>query len=414
MIPHSLTPRRSAWARLWFAFPILCGSVTAQDFALQVADPNPLGIGRFVPTRADLLDEVAVLDGILKGAFAFDASLQTVYDSNFFLTENNTEDELSVLFIPAIRYTSDPTGGALFSLTANYSPVFRAFLDNSDLNDIDQVGDIAFTLHGNRTEATVFGRYRELSGTDRFTGNFSTGRMFTGGIRASRAIATRTSINGGFTYSKSDYDSGVNVGSDVYNAYIGGMWSASERLGYGATLNYSRKESDNTGTRDAWALLAEVRYRLGERIWLSASLGPEFSSDSGSRGDSVNLRANIQSRYVINERWSWVNSLLTATVPSPGSAGYIINNYGISSEVEHRLLRATVRGGIDFNYSDYDAVGDVLAVRSNERNLGLFLAYNRGFFNERVSFDSSVRYRTNNGGVDWDQWQVAAGISVPF
>lgn len=399
---------------MWVAFPVFCGSTLAQDFALQVADPNPLGIGRFVPTSADLLEQVADIPGKIKGAFAFDAALQTVYDSNFFLTENNTEDEVSLLFIPAIRYTSDPMGGARYTVTANYSPIFRAFLDNSDLNDIDQVGDITFTLHGKRSELAIFGRFNEFTGTDRFTGNFTTGQIYTAGIRANREIATRTSINCGYTYSNLDYDAAANPGSDSHTGYIGALWTASERLGFGGTLNYSQYSSDNTGTRDAWAILAEVRYRYGERIWLSASLGPEFASDSGDGDDTVNLRANVQCRYVINERWSWINSLRTATVPSPRTDGYIVNNYGFTSEIEHRLLRATVRAGIDFSYSDYDAVGTVTAPRSNEENLGLFISYNRGFLNDRLFFDSAVRYRTNNGETDWDQWQVAAGLSMPF
>ena len=415
MITHPGTPRHRGWIP---SLTILCllagGHAAAQDFALRVADSDPLGIGRFVPTGADLLQAEGGIETGMKGAFALNAALQTVYDSNFFLTENNRESEVSVLFEPTISYTSDPEGGAIYSLTANYAPTFRAFLDNSDLNDIDHSGDVEFRMVGSRTDVTLFARYNELSGTDRLTGSFNSGWVFTGGVRAIREIASRTTLNGGVSYSVSDFDTGGIEGSTIYSAYFGGMWRATERTSVGSTLRYSCSEADTTGERDAVALLAEARYQVGERIWLSASLGPEFASDSGGGDNTVNLSADLDCRYIINERWSWTNSLRTATVPSPSSTGYVVNNYGFVTELEHKLLRATLRGGLEFNYSEYEDVGTALVQRDDEQTLSLFLGYNRAFFNERLSFDSTVRYTTNSGDEDWNQWLLSLGLSMPF
>ncbi|HSP43822.1 MAG TPA: hypothetical protein VLO11_13190 [Luteolibacter sp.] len=379
-----------------------------------MADSDPLGLGRFVPTTADLLQETTGIESGIKGAFALNATLGAVYDSNFFLTSSNTDDEISVLFEPSLVYTSDPEGGATHTFSARYEPTFRAFLDNTDLNDIDHSGDILYTMRGSRTEVSLYANYAELTGTDRFTGAFTTGWVVGAGVRANREIASRTSINGGLFYSMSDYSSGGLEGSTVHGGYVGGLWRATGRTSMGATLRYTQSESDNSGTRDAWALLLEGRYRAGERIWLSATLGPEFSQDSDTGDNSVNLSANLKCRYVINERWSWVNSLRTDTVPSPSSTGYLVNNYGFSSLLEHSLTRGTVSGGIEFNYSEYDDVGNTLVTRDNEENYSLFLAYGRGFFNDRLSFDSSVRYRLNDGSTDWHQWLVSASVSMPF
>lgn len=414
MISLQTNPGRHSWAAVLAAISIIGGHAQAQNFSLQVADPNPLGIGRFVPTDMDLLEGTGGIESGLKGTYLLSASLETVYDSNFFLSEDDEESELSLFFNPRLSYTTDPEGGAFFSMAANYTPTFRAFLDNSDLNDIDQSGNIVMNFLGSRTEVAVFARYSETSGSDRLTGNFSSGWVLNSGVRANRQIASRTSINGGLSYSQSYYNSGGINGSTIYSGYVGGLWSATERIGVGSTLRYSQSESDNTGTRDSWSLVAEARYRAGERIWLSASLGPEFSSDSQSNDNTVNLSANFQARYTINERWSWVNSLRTSTVPSPSSTGYVVNNYGYVTELRHKLLRATVSGGIEFNYSEYEAVGNTLLARDNEENLSLFLSYSRNFFTERLAFDSGVRYSTNNGNKDWDQWQVSAGLSMEF
>lgn len=408
-----LPPRRKAWIRCLTALACACGSASAQNFTLQVADSNPLGIGNFVPSRLDLGMDSGIEGGI-KGAFGYGVGLETVYDSNFQLAENNEESEVSALFIPWLSYVSDPEGGASVSLTANYKPTFRAFLENSDLNGVDQSADATLSFVGGRTEVSLFARYNELSGTDRLTGTFTSGSLLTGGVRATRGIAPRTSLNGGLSYAQSDYSSGDIEGSRVFTGYVGGLWSATERTSIGSSIRYTQSESDNTGTRDAWALLAEVRYRLGERIWLSASLGPEFSKNSESGDNTISLSGDIQARYVINERWSWVNSLRTATVPSPSETGYVVNNVNITTELEHQLLRATLSGGVEFNYSDYESVGEILIDRENEENLGFFLSYNRNLFSDRIAFDSTLRYAVNNGASDWSQWQISAGLNIPF
>lgn len=404
----------SHWFLMLAAMTGACGTAAAQDFSLGVADANPLGIGNFVPTRMQLLEDTGGIESGIKGAFGAAVGLDTVYDSNFFLRENNTESELSINLTPSLSYTTDPEGGAIWTFSANYQPAFRAFLDNSDLNDIDQSGDMQLSFRGARTEATAFFRYNELSGTDRLTGNFTNGSLFTGGILASREIATRTSIYGGLSYAQSDYSSGSGEGSDVFSANLGGLWSATERTSVGSSLRYNRTESDNTGIRDSWALLGEVRYRLGERIWLSASLGPQYSTDSISDDSTVGISGDIRSRYVINERWSWISSLRSATIPSPSDTGYIVNNYGLSTSLEHELLRATVSGGIEFNYSEYEEVGATLLTRDDEENLSFFLTYSRKLFSDRISAYSTVRYSTNSGDTDWSQWLVSLGLNLPF
>lgn len=413
MISIFQNTHRKGWLRSLAVMACACGSAASQDFALEVDNSNPLRIGSFVPSGLELPMDAGV-EGGLKGAFNYGVGIQTAYDSNFTLAEENEESEVTTSISPWLGYISDPEGGAFFTLAANYNPSYRAYLENSESNQFDQSGDVVMTFTGSRTEVSAFGRYAQLSGTDRFTGNFTTGSVFSGGVRANRQVATRTSLYGGLTYSESSYSSGGNEGSQSTMANFGGLWSASERTSVGSSIRYSRSESDNTGARDSWALLAELRYKAGERIWLSASVGPQFTSDSQTDDNSVGLSADIQARYVINERWTWSNSLGTATIPSPNEVGYIVNNYNFTSSLSHQLLRASVSGGLSFDYTEYDKVGDTVRDRENEQNYSLFLAYSRNLFSERVAFNTSVRYRMNDGDSDWSQWLVSMGLSVPF
>ncbi|MCB1133961.1 MAG: hypothetical protein KDN05_22775, partial [Verrucomicrobiae bacterium] len=109
MFPTFTLPPRKLWSASMVALACCCGSVAAQNFSLQLADTDPLGIDAFVPG----LDELGVggASGI-KGDLDYGFELDTEYNSNFRLTETNEESEFSIFFTPWIRYNSDPEGGA--------------------------------------------------------------------------------------------------------------------------------------------------------------------------------------------------------------------------------------------------------------------------------------------------------------
>lgn len=407
------TAASKAWMQSLACLVIVCGTALAQDFSLRVAAPDPLGVGNFVPSSLDLAESTEGM-GAIKGDFLYGIGMNSGYDSNFFLTDDNEEDEVSYQLQPWLSYTSDPEGGASFVFNANYRPVYIGYLNHSDLNDFNQSADVSLSWIGGRTQVSVFAIYQQLTGTDRLSGAFASGSVFSGGLRATRQIAPRTSLNGGLTYSQSDYSTANQEGTQVFTGSFGGLWTATERTAIGSSIRFTQTESDNTGTRDAWALLGEVRYQAAQRIWLSASIGPEFTKDSESGGSNVDLRADVSARYIINERWSWVNNLGTGTVASPSETGYVVNNYNFTTGLEHQLLRGRINGGISFDFSDYQNVTDVEADRENENNMNLYLSYSRDLWSERVMFDSSIRYRVNHGERDWSQWLLSAGLNVQF
>jgi hypothetical protein len=271
-------------------------------------------------------------------------------------------------------------------------------------------------IEGSRTMLSLYGMYTEVSGSDRLTGDFVDGTVFSGGIRASRQIAPRTSLFASLTGSVSDYDSATNVGSEIYTTSFGGLWQATERIQIGSSLRYIVRESDNIDSVDSWALLMEARYKLGERIYLSASLGPEFTNDSGVDGDetSIRLTGDVTARYAINERLTWTTSLRSASVPAPNETNYLVNDIQLSTALQRRFVRGWLTTGLEYNFSDYEDVGTVTVARGDENNLSWFTTYRRPLFSERVGLDTTLRYTINDGLVDWDQWLVTMGVNVMF
>lgn len=387
-------------------------AATGQTLSLQVAEVDPVGLGGIIPT-SEILD-FGMEDGI-KGDLSYGVGLASTYDSNFFQTDGKTESELSSSLTPWVNYRSDPEGGARVALTATYTPSARAYANNSDLNDVDQSGSVSLTVTGSKTLISLYARYNELAGTDRLTGSFIDGSILNSGIQASYQVAPRTNIYGGVTAAISQYDSSGLEGAEIYTTQFGGLWDATGRFSVGPSVRYSQTSSENTGDQDAWALLVNARYKVGEKILIFGTLGVEYSKGSRDDGDSgLGLTGSLAAQYPLTERIFWSNSIIYATVPSATDTNLLVRNVAVSTALTRELTRGSVDAGLDLNFSSYDEVGAVATERGSEQNFGAFVSYRRNLFLDRVGFESKVRYALNDGEVDWSQIQVSAGLQVSF
>lgn len=402
---------------------VACGlaapTATAQDFSLELAGADRLARDGILPRGlVDLFDPTG---GELKGGLYYSAGIQASYNSNLFLTEDYENSDVIFSFTPSIFYTSDPEGGAPFSLTAYYSPSIQLYTDNSDLSSVDHSFGASLNLLGGKTSITFFANYKEVSGPDRFAGGFSKGSVMAFGARGSYQIAPRTSLNATLTASASDYDNtgtgqrARGSGANAYVAKVGALWAATERLRFGPSIRYNKTESNTSGARQSTAVLFEVEYLLANRIDLSASIGPSFYEDSQVGGGSgVDLFVSFAADYQINERWSWANSVRFATIPSPSNRNYVINDYSFTTSVRRQFLRGSLECGVRVNTSDYDVSGIALTNREDETLVRGFLTYRRSLFKERAELQASLLYGSNSGNQDWEQWMFTVGITAGF
>lgn len=407
MFTPPLNPMKKLAAFAAAASAVFASQVSAQDFALRVADGNRALVEPF------LTDAQAV--GNLKGGFYFGVDASATYDSNFFLDADYTESELYGSVAPWVTYRTDPEGNAKYSFEARYSPDFRAYWNNSDLNGVDHSGNLAFKYQGSRTTLTAFVDYSEVSSADRLSGTFIQGSILNYGIKGTYQVAPRTSLQAAWTASSSDYDSGGRSGADVYTTQISGLWDATERIRIGPAIRHTLTESDQTGERDAIAGLLKVRYQWGERLFLDASAGLEFAKNSRQGGGrEAGPAGGLDAQYVMNERWTFKGSVQYATVPSPINANYVVDDLSFFMAVVRHFDRGSLEAGLGLSFSDYEAVGNVTTFRDDDQFFHAYLTYRRKLFSERVGWESSLRYATNDGQKDWSQWQLSTGVSVEY
>ncbi len=395
-----------------FFLPIIWTAVMAPsrlqaaEISTRIADPTPWSTG------GGMLEQMVPTELKIKGGMNLGLQVGTIYDSNFFLDESNGESETSFYASPLIEYITDPEGGAPCSFKASYGPAFRAYHENSEYNDVDHVGEVVWTVRGSRTELTLFGRYNELSGTDRLSGEFVNGSLFNGGLRLERRMASRTLGFLGASTAISDYSQNDLEGSEVDSIFLGGLWEATSRTALGSSVRYSRISGDGVPDIDAWALLFEARHIVSDRINLAASVGPEYARDG--EADRLGVTGFLRATYNFSERWAWINSIRHALVPTSSSSNQLVDDLVVSTTLQRSLERGSIGGGVEYRYSEFVNVGPNADLRSDEQNAAFVLTWSRPFFSDRVTLDTSARYAFNSGRSDWEQFLFALALKSSF
>jgi hypothetical protein len=379
----------------------------AAEISTRIADPTEWSTG------GGMLEQMVPTELKIKGGMNLALQVGATYDSNFFLDETNAESETSFYASPLIEYISDPEGGAKSSFAVSYRPSFRAYNENSEYNDVDHVGEVSWTIRGSKTELTLYSRYDELSGTDRLSGEFVNGSLFTGGMRLERRLASRTIGYLGASSAISDYSQSDLQGAQVDSLFLGGLWEASSRTAYGSTIRYSHISGDGVPDTDAWALLFEARHTVGSRINLSASIGPEYAQEDGNQ-DRLSMTGFLKGTYNFAERWAWINSIRHALVPTSSSVNQLVDDLVVSTTLQRSLERGSIGGGLEYRYSEFVNIGRDADLRNDEQNLAFVLSWSRPLFTDRLALDTSARYAFNSGRSDWEQFLFALALRSSF
>ena len=392
--------------------PILVTAIMAQsgvraaEISTRIADPTEWSTG------GGMLEQMVPTEVKIKGGMNLALQVGATYDSNFFLDETNGESETSFYASPLIEYISDPDGGAKSSFAVSYRPSFIAYNENSEYNDVDHVGEVRWTIRGSRTELTLYSRYDELSGTDRLSGEFVNGSLFTGGMRLERRLASRTIGYLGASSAISNYSQSDLQGAQVDSVFLGGLWEATSRTAYGSTVRYSHITGDGVPDTDAWALLLEARHMVSDRINLSASVGPEYAQDGDA--DRLGVTGFLRATYNFAERWSWINSIRHALVPTSTSSNQLVDDLVVSTTLQRSLERGSIGGGLEYRYSEFVNIGRDADLRNDEQNAAFVLSWSRPLFTDRLALDTSARYAFNSGRSDWEQFLFALALRSSF
>jgi len=415
--PNSMSASASPRIGCAAAIAVMLGAssvpATAQNFSRQITEANRVFSQGLL--GGDLINALDPTGFGLKGGIEYGLGAEVAYDSNINLGSSaNEESDVIFSLTPAIAYTTDPEGGARNRITAFYAPSARFFVDDTSRNSVDNRAGLSYVLSGAKLTFNAFVEYFENSGADRFTGTFSEGSILRSGVGFSYEVSPRTTVFLTSTYSSSDYSGGGLVGSDFLSVDLGFFWAKSELFAFGPAIGYNRSQSAFTGSREALLLKFNAAYDLTDRINVRASVGMGGYENSRNGDTGFDWRADIWATYFLNERWSFGANFRYDNFPSPASPGNVLNDLSLGLAAIRQLNRGRLVFGTDIGLSDYEQTSGGGINRGTDTFWSLFVGYRRPLFNDRVSWNSRIRYSQNSGFNDWDRWQVRTGLEIVF
>ena len=175
-------------------------------------------------------------------------------------------------------------------------------------------------------------------------------------------------------------------------------------------------ESVSSGSRESYALLFQAKYRFEERVRLSAALGFEKSSNSrdGEGDGDIRVTGEFTAKYQVTERLTWSGSIRYATVPSPSTEDYFVQDLTVSTKLTRELDQGSVSLGVRWSSAYYDETGEATTEHDDDKYTSIILSHSRNLFSDRASLNSSVSYAFSEGEREYDRWQVAVGVRVTF
>jgi hypothetical protein len=375
-------------------------------------------------------------------------------ESNIFL-DNDTNKESDVIFSisPTLSFSTPGIGSGDQKLSVYYTPSYRVYSNNSDLNNLDHTFRFSFDNDSQitlpKTTISFDLGYDQTQSSDRLNGGLVGRDSLNAGVRVSHRLSGKTSLNLSASARTNSYDSpdrinrsfdsgNTNQRSDVdllddvnYNFRASMSYQLTSKIsvgpyvGYGITdVSGSGGGVDNNQDRTSYSAGITGSYAATGKTAFTGSVGwtsYEFdgpSSGSGSGNDSITYTIGLS--HQLGPRTSLRASLWRSYKPSNtiGNTSYIANGASLSlnwrqSDRWNHSLSMTYEND-DFFSDDPNGGGGT----SDYINLRLSTRYQAS---DNLSFGASISSSTQNSNntndealSDFENWIFSINANYIF
>ena len=237
--------------------------------------------------------------------WTYGVSVDTTYDSNFRLSEDDGDSRFFTDLKPSIMFESDPEKAKLVSVTLHYEPILRADWSNSSRNELLNVAKIVAENRGARGSILVFGEYRDFSSPDSLAVDFIEGRLQNYGLEFGYLVGSRTRLLFDLQYTNLSVDGGSAQDSDTWVVSTGFDWESSSGWSFGPLFRYLNQDTDQAGKRKSYALLLSAAQTTRDDFRARARFGLERDTFEEGGDDRTGLTGAIELGGNLGEDWTW-------------------------------------------------------------------------------------------------------------
>ena len=347
-------------------------------------------------------------------SFSYGASVDTIYDSNFRLLEENEENRFFSDFSPSFLFESDPEGEKLISVTLHYEPILRADWSDSSRNELLNVGKIVAKNEGGRGSILVFGEYQEFSSPDRLALGFIEGKLQNYGLEFGYLVGSRTRLLFDVQYTDLSIDSSAGGGSQTWQFSTGFDWESSLGWSIGPLFRYLNQDTEGGVTRESYALLLSFAQTARDDFRAQARFGLEFDTFDGQEDDRVGLTGAIELGGDLGEDWTWDSLFEVRDISSGLGSETFIDLYRLSLSAHREIEKGSIQLGANFEVNDRDLTGQALGVDGTssifEISSGLTYTVGDGL----MEVGAGLSYGISRGAVEWNRFVASLSAEMQF
>ena len=274
-------------------------------------------------------------------------------ESNVFLDNQENEQSDTIFRIsPTLSFTTPGIGSGDQKLSVYYTPSYRIYSNNSDLNDLDHTfrfkfdNDSQITLP--KTTISFDLGYDQTQSSDRLNGGLVGRESINAGVRVSHSLTGKTNLNLSADAQSNSYDSPdtINRSFDANNT----------------------NQRNNADLLDdfTYNLRASLTYQVTSKISVGPYVGYGITDVSGSGGgventqDRTNYSAGVTGTYEASGKTAFTGSLGWSTYEFDGpGAGDGEHSLTYRIGLSHQLgPRTSMRASIWSDYKPSNSIGN--------------------------------------------------------
>ncbi|MBK1832306.1 outer membrane beta-barrel protein [Verrucomicrobiaceae bacterium R5-34] len=409
--PFNLTPRP-------FLYSLAIGAVTVPGVWAQT-DPSLVNHPAVVPVGAgldsvrgdgpmDLTEDsvspevAAAAEGSSDFSSLFTAAVRGSMrlDDNMFLTPDDEDSDVIITITPTLQLANDEDAKNTWSFA--YAPSIISYLDNSNLNSVNNSFALELGTRLPKTEIDFSADYSEISGSDRFVSGQIDKTTYGAKLDLTHELTGKTRLDATLGYAKTDYETASLFDTTAYDLLLTWQYQYSGKISLGPYVSYGETEVDTQPDHQAIGVGIKFDYEMTGKTAMIGKLGYENRSFSGPMaGSDHNLftyEIGLSHEYSGKTEFQLMLYRRSNASYSIASSGY----YGTGLFIlgTHDMTdRLTLKSKLAYERDSYYATSTVSAADLDSH----YYEFNMGAdyeFNDQCTFGMNFIWRSNDSETD--------------
>ena len=332
-------------------------------------------------------------------------------ESNIFLdTAENEQDDIIFRIAPTLSFTTPGLGSEDRKLSIYYTPTYRIYSNNSDLNDLDHRFRFNFDNSSQirlpKTTISFDLGYDQTQSSDRLNGGLVGRESINAGVRVSHSLTGKMNLNLSADARSDSYDSPERINRSFNGNNVNQLTDA----GLLDDVDYNFR--------------ASLMYQVTGKISVGPYVGYGITDVSGSGGgvnntqDRTNYSAGISGTYNATGKTAFTGSVGWSTYEFDGpGAGDGEHSLTYRIGVSHQLgPRTSIRASIWSDYKPSNSIGNTSYIATGASVSLSWQPTDRWSHNLSVTYENDDYFSDDpNGGTgESDYVSISLGSNYRF